>query len=217
MTYTNPWVDNAVSGTQLATAGPADFNQIRLDVHQRMNDIVQDWTADPVVLKANISGAVTGKIMYVSGFGFNYGQLLPGQNVTYAGNGTIISAGGVTPAIVPPTLFTSVALPQGITITKLTALVDAMTSSSVIVKLGNLISIPIPPAPLSVSIQSNSLSIGPQILQSGVINYVNGGVLPSILPSSAFWLSVNSAVVTTSFQVYWVAITYNTPSAQSTL
>jgi hypothetical protein len=51
MPYTNPWSDSDPPGSQAANTADDEFRQLRLDLHERMNDLVEDWTDDPVVLK----------------------------------------------------------------------------------------------------------------------------------------------------------------------
>src|SRR3990167_8523407 len=48
--YTNPWSDTDPPGSQNANTIDDEFRQLRLDIHERMDDIVDDWTDDPVVL-----------------------------------------------------------------------------------------------------------------------------------------------------------------------
>lgn len=57
MAYTHAWTDNVPLGSE-AAANIDDFmRRARLDIHERMNDVVVDWTADPVVPKTPGSGA----------------------------------------------------------------------------------------------------------------------------------------------------------------
>src|SRR3970040_1270642 len=48
--YTNPWSYTDPPGSQNANTIDDEFRQLRLDIHERMDDIVDDWTDDPVVL-----------------------------------------------------------------------------------------------------------------------------------------------------------------------
>jgi len=52
MPYTNPWIDSIPLGSQNANTADDEFRKIKLDIHERMDDIVVDWTADPIVLAA---------------------------------------------------------------------------------------------------------------------------------------------------------------------
>lgn len=56
MPHTNPWSDTDPPGSQAANTIDDEIRQLRLDIHERMDDIVVDWTADPIVLAG--AGAV---------------------------------------------------------------------------------------------------------------------------------------------------------------
>jgi len=62
MTYTNAWSDTIPLGTDLANTIDDSIRQLRLDIHDRMNSIVQDWTADPIVLADAALGTLTKNI-----------------------------------------------------------------------------------------------------------------------------------------------------------
>lgn len=49
MAYTNPWSDTDPPGSQNANTVDDEFRQLRLDIHERMDALVEDWTDDPVV------------------------------------------------------------------------------------------------------------------------------------------------------------------------
>lgn len=50
MSYSNAWSDTIPLGSELASHIDDQIRQLRLDIHERMNTLVTDWTADPVVL-----------------------------------------------------------------------------------------------------------------------------------------------------------------------
>lgn len=50
MAYTNPWSDTDPPGSQNANTIDDELRQLRLDIHERMDDIVDDWEDDPVVV-----------------------------------------------------------------------------------------------------------------------------------------------------------------------
>jgi hypothetical protein len=54
MPYTNAWSDIRPPGTELARNIDDEIRALRLDVHERMDAVVADWTADPVVPLASI-------------------------------------------------------------------------------------------------------------------------------------------------------------------
>jgi hypothetical protein len=55
MPYTNTWDDTRIPGSTLAKLIDEEFRRVRLDIHQRMDDIVEDWLVDPVVLKGSFA------------------------------------------------------------------------------------------------------------------------------------------------------------------
>jgi hypothetical protein len=50
MAYSNAWSDVIPAGSELASHIDDQIRQLRLDLHERMNSLVVDWTTDPVVL-----------------------------------------------------------------------------------------------------------------------------------------------------------------------
>lgn len=53
MAYTNAWSVTVPAGSELANTIDDHLRRLRLDIEERMNDIVADWAADPVVLNAS--------------------------------------------------------------------------------------------------------------------------------------------------------------------
>lgn len=51
MAYSNAWSDTVPLGSADADTIDDAAQQLRADIHERMNDVVADWTADPVVPK----------------------------------------------------------------------------------------------------------------------------------------------------------------------
>lgn len=49
MAYTNAWTDNVPLGSEAAKNIDDFMRRVRLDIHERMDNVVADWTADPVV------------------------------------------------------------------------------------------------------------------------------------------------------------------------
>ncbi len=63
MPYTNAWSSTIPLGS--ADPGTIDdvVRQLRLDIEERMNDVVADWTVDPVVLDVSTVGTQTGVVI----------------------------------------------------------------------------------------------------------------------------------------------------------
>lgn len=56
MPYTNVWTDTDPPGAQAANTIDDELRQLRLDIHERMDDVVMDWLADPVVINPTATG-----------------------------------------------------------------------------------------------------------------------------------------------------------------
>lgn len=54
MPYANAWNDTDPPGTELARNIDDQIRLLRSEIHERMDDVVVDWTADPVVPQASI-------------------------------------------------------------------------------------------------------------------------------------------------------------------
>lgn len=65
MSYTNVWSDTIPPGSTAAKLIDDFMRQVRLDIHERMNTLVGDWTADPIKLLPANGGAVTGKNIFI--------------------------------------------------------------------------------------------------------------------------------------------------------
>lgn len=60
MPYTNVWSDTIPLGSASANTIDEAVRQVRLDVHERMQGVVQDWEADPVVPLASVGATIHG-------------------------------------------------------------------------------------------------------------------------------------------------------------
>jgi len=100
MAYTNPWSDTDPPGSQNANTIDDELRQLRLDIHERMNDIVDDWEDDPVVLAAGGAGGSLGECLFYSdaqsaGLKFNAeDEVVRWLGIRYSG--TTNSIGAVT-------------------------------------------------------------------------------------------------------------------------
>ena len=54
MAYTNTWAQLAITGAAAPDTIDEKFTQVALAIQERMDDVVVDWTADPVVPKAQL-------------------------------------------------------------------------------------------------------------------------------------------------------------------
>jgi hypothetical protein len=53
MAKTYPWSTIIPAGTEQASTADDHIRRLRLEIEERMNDIVEDWSADPVVLQTS--------------------------------------------------------------------------------------------------------------------------------------------------------------------
>ena len=89
--YTNVWSDIQPSDTELANTLGADLRKLRLDIRERMNALVVDWTADPVVTLANDPTIVFQRVIPACAFASNQNA----QSNTMLDGKVQISAPGV--------------------------------------------------------------------------------------------------------------------------
>ena len=54
MAYSNAWSNIIPAGSDALNTADDQIRQVRLDVQERMDDIVDDWTADPIVVKSDV-------------------------------------------------------------------------------------------------------------------------------------------------------------------
>ena len=59
MAYTNSWSNIVPAGSDALSTADDQIRRLRLDVQERMDDVVADWTADPVVPGSDVS-KITG-------------------------------------------------------------------------------------------------------------------------------------------------------------
>lgn len=132
MAYTNAWSDNLPAvGTAANQIGVA-ARQLRQDVHERMNTIVTDWTADPIVLIPAVSGliAAPGRAIVIPPYilrpdnsdGSNHANYILGSNYYEC-------------AIAGNFHFGSFVLPVGYTVVLFEAIVDRNFGTSITVEL----------------------------------------------------------------------------------
>jgi hypothetical protein len=225
--YTNPWSDVTPSDSSQANQIGADLRQLRLDIHQRMNSLVNDWTASPVTLQAQNSGAATGKIAMIAGSGFipqfadvtsQYTQFPNGIYQQSVGGSIppaysrIIASTGLTPnGIQPAPLVCSIQVPNGITIIGIGAAIAACNIAVTVTFNGlfqttgvTTTASPVLTFPISGSYQAQ---------QQPTTNF-----LTSSTTCYAFTVATAASVASgTSFTLAACWIQYNTPSAANTI
>lgn len=120
MSYTNTWSDTIPLGSEAASHIDDAIRQLRLDVHERMTDLVIDWTADPVVLQtAGASGDNSRYIPPTAFFSPENGLATPNNFIVHQASDGIVTA--------PLSAF----LPFNATITRIKYWIDRGTTSVV--------------------------------------------------------------------------------------
>jgi hypothetical protein len=71
MPYTRTWNDATPAGTRAANQIDSAIQEFKVDVHERMDSLVVDWTDDPVVLKDENRGTVAEKYLIIGPHGFH--------------------------------------------------------------------------------------------------------------------------------------------------
>jgi hypothetical protein len=85
MPYTDGWDDALPAGGENANTIDDEIRKLKLSIHERMNELVDDWTADPVVPKNAIVGGVqNGKILLIPHTAMTGG--IDGKPVYYSAN-----------------------------------------------------------------------------------------------------------------------------------
>jgi|SRR5678810_249808 len=119
MAYSNVWSNSIPAGTEAAKNIDDQIRQLRLDIFERMNDLVVDWTDDPVVFSPGGSGST----LIIPATAFQGDPLFPpasGTQISWLYQ-TVQAQG--TPIYAPLTPYVSV----GSEIVKLEWLVDRET------------------------------------------------------------------------------------------
>lgn len=198
MAYTDPWSDTRPLGSSLVSHGDDEIRALRLAIHERMDVLVEDWTADPVVPKDSISGQKDGKRMMIAGCAFATNAV----GSVYGVDGTILLTQDDGPAFAP------LLIAPGCTITRIQWLIDYLGSSGDLNLSLRKMSFNTAFGVEDVDAQTVTTT-GPQIIDSGVISeLVVAGTLYHL---KAHKPSGSSTVL------YGVQIVYIAPNSQATL
>src|SRR6476620_10194348 len=122
MPHTNPWDTTSPPGTELAKNIDDHLRRLRLDITERLADIVDDPYADPLVLKNQFTGQKTGKQMVIPFSDFTCSTT--GKEIIY-GHGVL---NGFSDCLV---ILAPIKLPPGVTITKVEMLMDVGDCTSI--------------------------------------------------------------------------------------
>lgn len=197
MAYTNPWNGAAPTDNDLAASIDDLFRSLKVDFHERMNVIFEDWTADPLVPKQSAFGAKTGKVLLLSGLAFRF-ELGDTIDMTDTGIRYTSGSGPGRAALV---------LPNGVTITKIEWLVTNEDTGQLDCELLSFdFSVALTPATES---SLSTTASGTQIVDSGAINIVT-------VPTKMYLLRIDKSGGA-QFTIRGVKVTYDTPDSTATL
>lgn len=196
MAYTRSWSDATPAGTRAANQIDDAIREFKVDLHERMDDIVDDWAADPVVVQGAVSGRVTGRVLL---FGPHILQNRQDEHDTqHQDNYVQLDIG--------ETMNGQLLVPAGITITDFDAVVDIQLSGTFTVELYEVAYLT--GTKNSIVTRTRSTN-GVGLTDSGTISYtVNAGS----------WLGIR-AVCSGIFHArfYGCRITYDRPDGLSVI
>lgn len=203
MPFTRPFSVSNIPGTTLAKQIDEEFRASKLELLERFNaTLFTDFTLDPLVLKDEIIGKKTSKVLLIPHNDFKErigGPKRPEINELFT---AIFEDTG--------TMQASVVLPPGVTITKLELLVDRAQIDTIHWALDSL-DFDLTPSKAAV-VTGNYSTAGLGIIDSGAIAHV-------VQPDKYYQITLEttSASNIDSFLFYAARVTYDTPSHLNTI
>ncbi len=200
MTYTNAWTNTVPLGSELAANIDDFMRRDRLDIFERMNDLVVDWTADPVVLKPSVIANITGTKILIPHCAF-LSDLHAKEND--------LDDLAVYGFVGSPKLYAPVIVPNGVLITQLEYNIDLDAASSVSAKFF-FNDFTNPPVNTSTSVLTLTTSTGTlQTLDSGVLA---GGSRITTDTDKMYFIEISATgTAGHSYKVFGARITYEYP------
>ncbi len=197
-----PWSTTVPSGSEQAMTADDHFRRLRLELGERIGDFVVDFAADPVVLKPDALGKVTGKTMLIHSSQF---VVEPGEDATFEyGESGVTISNNANPTRAP------LILPIGVTLNRIEWLVTNGDSAQLVVKIG-AISFAVGAANSTVNIMNTTVT-GAQIVDS----QVSAPFTRTINGNEMLYLSIDKGSGA-EFVLHGVRVTYDTPVVGATL
>lgn len=125
--YSNDWTANRPLGSAQANTVDDEIRALRLDIQERMNDLVEDWTADPVKINPTSLPQSTAIKLFIGPYGIQPG--VQGDVNQHYGDGGFQSASAQS------STRCNVSLPVGCVVTKFEVMALVSTSPSLAVTL----------------------------------------------------------------------------------
>lgn len=202
MVYANAWSDSNPPGSSPANTIDTIIQTLRSEIHERMNDIVVDWLADPIVLKSTTSGANTAKTLKLAPYGFTSDSTFsipqPGYYALYP-----IGFGGFAPTI--GNAYINVPLPSGVTITRIRVLADKNSAPNLTVEFRGV---------RLADGNDGARLFGPiTINTAGIVMADTGAMTLNIDDTYLYYLKVIGGSTTQFAKIYGAIITYSCPDS----
>lgn len=195
--YSRAWSVTTPAGSVPAKNIDDEIRKLRVDIDERMADIVVDWTADPVVLRDLYSGKLTNRHLYVGFPEFNSEQ--DGGKSIYTQVDRIDAFTNSFP------LVAMLRVPVGCTIT----LVELLTTISA----GTSITWELRYNPFSGAASSVIKTVNYATAAKGISS--TGAIAAAVDDAGYYTLSVEgNGAAGNGFAVYGARVTFNRPSVQ---
>jgi len=204
MAYTRVWVNNTPPGAQAANTADDEIRNLRVDVEERMGTLVTGWltggATDPIVVKPEILGNVTGKKLTL-----HWSEFVKQWDLSSTNAGAFddkFVQGPVNTVYVCP-----IPIPVGDSITSATCMVG-WAGGTIIFSLhrGSYSAVPTDSLVGSVNIVSGGDQVSPNI----------SGLPHTVLADNAYYLSLSTGA-NAGNKLYGAQIIYNTPDCRNTI
>lgn len=191
MAYTDAWTDNRPPGGEAARNIDDEIRLLRKQISERMNSIVDDWTADPIVLSTPGGATDTVRIIPFASF---LNDLHAKEN-DISDDGFIFGfVGQLYIAPLGPWI------PAGKRVTKIEWLVDRNTAAELSLAIKQRIFSAVGSAS-NVNLITHSAA-GPQVVSSGAIDIL-------LDPVNYYYLVVSAGgTIGNSFKIYAAKVTF---------
>jgi hypothetical protein len=193
MSYTRTWDDTIPAGTAQASSIDDSIRALRVDIHERMDEVFNDWLNGPLTLKSSALGPSTSKTLILDPHGGNFQTDLSSGNLVYEDE--YVQSPGTGPAFKIPFI-----LPVGSTITKIQYYgerVDASAWQAQCKKCG-----------LNLSPVAENLHSPLETSNTGVQMVDTGTISVAILADTKYFLQWNGDGI---YRAYGAKIFYDTP------
>lgn len=199
MAHTNSWSDTIPLGSTQAKEIDNHIRQARLDIRERMNDFVVDWTADPVVPKGIYGGAVTGKERYFHPTEFKGDEIMDDESGLYVEDRTSGAS----------QLYAPVQLQAGSTISSLSFIINVNGGGAITGRLSYNVYSTTPSTVVVATVTSNTTT-GIQLINPSAFSHV-------IVTGRVYYLHVtlagSSVIGSIGSRFYGARIVYNCDNA----